>query len=261
MKQNKQAELESWVVKEAVASGQYEPFDDAFYKNFFELTVLKYLPSKGQKVLDVGCATGAVSRGLARLGFEVIGADISPELIEIAEKRAMQEGIAVTYLTEDAEKMSFLDNSFDAIIAFNLLHHFPHIDILAQELVRVCKPGGYIFTFDPNRLNPHAFLCQEQASPVRYDRFTINERALHPSELQCFKQKNIFVDFISVELKPSSKNRLYHKCYGFIKRSIHSPLKRITAFLLFNIAHFITQFLPEKFKSGIVMGIIQKDMK
>jgi SAM-dependent methyltransferase len=177
----------------------------------------------------------------------------------MARHRAIGAEGTLQYMVQDAEKMSFEDNLFDAVIAFNLLHHFPNILKLSYELLRVCKPGGYIFTFDPNRLNPHSFLCQEPISPVRYDRFTINERAIHPKELTVFDQKNISTKFLSVELKKSSKNYLYHKLYGFIERSIQSRGKRILAFFIFNTAHLITIFLPKKYRNGVVMGIIQKN--
>ncbi len=234
-------------------------FDDPYYNNFFNLTFQRYLPPTGQRALDMGCATGVLSRRLAKMGYNVVGVDISETLIDIAKQQSQREGVLVQYYAYDAENMPFEDGAFDAVLAFNILHHFPEIKGIACEILRVCRPGGHIFTFDPNRLNPHAFLCQERVSPVRYDRFTINERALHPKEFSCFNQRNIKINYLSVELKSSSASKLYHRIYGFIERSIRSPYKRILAFFLFNFAHVMTLFLPEKFKGSVLLGVIQKD--
>lgn len=69
--------------------------------------------SPGQRVLDVGCGTGRHSRALAGLGFEVVGVDISPRFVELANERA---GPNERYLLADARSLHF-DAEFDAVIS------------------------------------------------------------------------------------------------------------------------------------------------
>ncbi len=259
MTQDKQAEIDSWVSREAQLRGAYEPFPDDFYDMFLAHTFHRYTPPPGPRVLDVGCATGAFSNRLARLGYGVVGVDISATLVELARESARREQLPVEYQQQDAEALRFADNSFDAVLAFNLLHHFPEIAVVARELLRVCRPGGYIYTFDPNRYNPHALLCQERWSPVRYDRFTVNERALSPRELNLFRQRSVSIQYLSFRLRKTSPSTLYHNLYGFIKRSISSPVKRTMAFMLYNFAHLVTLVLPPPCRAGAVLGVIRKD--
>ncbi len=67
----------------------------------------------GQRILDVGCGTGRHSRALAARGFEVVGVDISPRFVEVAEAQA---GPNETYLLADARELAF-EHEFDAVIS------------------------------------------------------------------------------------------------------------------------------------------------
>ncbi len=67
----------------------------------------------GHRILDVGCGTGRHSRALAARGFEVVGVDLSPRFIEVAEAQA---GPNETYLLADARELAFAAE-FDAVIS------------------------------------------------------------------------------------------------------------------------------------------------
>jgi SAM-dependent methyltransferase len=75
-------------------------------------------PEGGERVLDLACGSGRHSLELRRRGFEVVGADISPELLEIARGDAEKEGLAVTFVEADLRQLEF-DAEFDIVLSLN----------------------------------------------------------------------------------------------------------------------------------------------
>jgi len=98
----------------------------------------------GQRMLDVACGTGNLALPAARLGAVVTGVDIAPNLIEQARENAKREGLAVQFDEGDAEKMSYEDASFDAVVTMFGAMFAPRPELTASEIKRVCRPGGSI---------------------------------------------------------------------------------------------------------------------
>ena len=98
----------------------------------------------GQRVLDVACGNGNASLAAARRFCEVTGIDYVPVLIDEARKRAESEGLTVDFREGDAEDLPFEDASFDVVLSTLGVMFAPDQDKAAQELLRVCKPGGTI---------------------------------------------------------------------------------------------------------------------
>ena len=96
---------------------------------------------KDNRVLVVGCGFGEDALRLAKLGAKVSAFDLSPDSLEIAKALALREGLEITFEEMPAEKMSYEDNSFDYILARDILHH---VDIpnTMSEIVRVAKPNA-----------------------------------------------------------------------------------------------------------------------
>jgi SAM-dependent methyltransferase len=98
----------------------------------------------GESVLDVACGTGNLALPAARLGADVTGVDIAPNLVEQARERAAAEGLNCKFDEGDAENLAFADNSFDTVVTMFGAMFAPRPDVAASELVRVCRPGGRI---------------------------------------------------------------------------------------------------------------------
>ena len=98
----------------------------------------------GTKVLDVACGTGNLSLPAARLGANVTGIDIAPNLIEQARANAAREGLKAQFDEGDAEALPYPDASFDATVTMYGAMFAPRPDVVAAELKRVTKPGGLI---------------------------------------------------------------------------------------------------------------------
>jgi ubiquinone/menaquinone biosynthesis C-methylase UbiE len=107
---------------------------------------LPYL-QPGMMLLDVGCASGSITNGLAKAvkPGQVTGIDISAKEIERARQRAIEDDAEnVQFEAGDAYQLSFSDNSFDALFSHNVLEHIPEPSKALQEMRRVLKPGGII---------------------------------------------------------------------------------------------------------------------
>jgi ubiquinone/menaquinone biosynthesis C-methylase UbiE len=96
-------------------------------------------PKPGQKILDLACGQGFFAREFAKLGAQVVGADISPELIAEAKK----EGGDVVYHVAPAHQLSFAkDAEFDVVVCVLALQNIEDLGGVYKEVARVLKPGG-----------------------------------------------------------------------------------------------------------------------
>jgi SAM-dependent methyltransferase len=98
----------------------------------------------GQEVLDVATGTGNVAIRAAAAGAQVVGLDLAPELFQTARRRAEEHAVAVDWVEGDAEDLPFEDGRFDRVLSAFGVQFAPRHEIVAQELARVCRPGGRI---------------------------------------------------------------------------------------------------------------------
>jgi SAM-dependent methyltransferase len=100
--------------------------------------------TRGMKVLDVACGTGNQSIPAAKTGAEITGVDIAPNLLEAARTRAAAEGLTIEFVEGDAEQLPQADGSFGAVISMFGAMFAPRPELVAAELLRVCRPGGFV---------------------------------------------------------------------------------------------------------------------
>jgi ubiquinone/menaquinone biosynthesis C-methylase UbiE len=98
----------------------------------------------GDVVLDVGAGSGNAAIPAARTGARVIASDLTPELLEVGQKLAAEADVDLTWETADAEALPYGDGEFDAVLSCLGVMFAPHHQTAADELVRVCRPGGTI---------------------------------------------------------------------------------------------------------------------
>jgi len=98
----------------------------------------------GDKVLDIATGSGITAISAARRFCNVTGIDYVPELIEYARKRAEVEGMEITFDVGDAEDLPYPDASFDVVLSTLGVMFAPNQEKAAEELLRVCRPGGKI---------------------------------------------------------------------------------------------------------------------
>ena len=193
------------------------------YWGMFEYLVNCDLRSK--RVLVVGCGFGEDALRLAKLGATVSAFDLSPDSLQIAKALAMRERLVIAFDEMPAEKMSYPDNSFDYILARDILHH---VDIpnTMNEIVRVAKPEAI---FIVNEIYSHSF-----TDKIRHS--SLVEKALYPKMRRLIygptkpyitederKLSESDVKQIMIRLQP----RLFTKYFNFI----------------------VTRVIPERFKA------------
>ena len=125
------------------------------WTNFAPLAAMTTIPAgrlvrfarvqPGQRVLDVACGTGVVAITAAMtFGAKVTGADLTPELLEVARENARLGGVEIDFREADVEKLPFADAEFDVVLS-QFGHMFaPRPSVAVAEMLRVLKPGGTI---------------------------------------------------------------------------------------------------------------------
>ena len=98
------------------------------------------------KALEIGAGTGFFSLNLRQAGVldEVHVTDISPGMVEAAERNAERLGFAIEGRTADAERLPYEDGTFDIVVGHAVIHHLPDVEQAFREMLRVLRPGGRI---------------------------------------------------------------------------------------------------------------------
>jgi SAM-dependent methyltransferase len=126
------------------ASGDYPHMVDTFLLPLGPRLVDTLELSPETRVLDVGTGTGNAALPAAARGAQVTASDLTPELLEAGRVRAEAAGLDLAWIPADAEDLPFEDASFDVVMSAIGVMFAPHHQVAADELVRVCRPGGTI---------------------------------------------------------------------------------------------------------------------
>jgi ubiquinone/menaquinone biosynthesis C-methylase UbiE len=110
---------------------------------------------RASRALDVGCGPGRLAIGLAQRvpGLQVVGLDLSQEMLDLAQARAERAGIAgrMQFWRGDAQQTPFPDDHFDLVVSTLSLHHWNHPVTVLDEMARLARPGGRVVVFDLRR--------------------------------------------------------------------------------------------------------------
>ena len=127
-------------------------------------------PGPGERVLDLGCATGAMTHYLSTFGCVAVGADASPVGVEEAQRLHPE----LRFEVADAADLPFEDASFDKVLAADLTEHLEleTLQAMFRECARVLVPGGTLSIHTPNpkhvieRLKDHGVLIEQNPSHI-----------------------------------------------------------------------------------------------
>lgn len=105
--------------------------------------------------LELGCGTGFFLLNLKQAGVVSDGhvTDISPRMVEVAQRNAAALGYELEGRVADAESIPYPDDTFDLVVGHAVLHHIPDVELALREVLRVLRPGGrFVFAGEPTRV-------------------------------------------------------------------------------------------------------------
>ena len=106
-------------------------------------------------VADLGCGPGAHALALARRGYDVVGVDGSPRMVEVARARAALDKVDATFDVHDVSApLRFADASLGGVLAILVVQHLPHPAAFIAEIRRCLRPGGHLLITAPARDSP-----------------------------------------------------------------------------------------------------------
>lgn len=145
--------------------------------------LLKRVHFTPQTVLDAACGTGNVSEILSARGYEVVGADIAPGMIEVAKAKQSR----VEYYVQDMAELD-LGRRFDlAISLFDSLNYITDVDHLAKAIKSVGKhvvEGGYfIFDINTDYALSHHFFDQANLASDHYPHYIWSSEYDHTTRI------------------------------------------------------------------------------
>ncbi len=117
-----------------------------------------YADLQGKRIVDVGCGGGILTEGLAKLGADALGIDLSEDLIDIADLHGLESGVKASYKKISAEALAEQEpEGFDHVTCMEMLEHVPDPGSIIAACAKMVKPGGMIFFSTLNRV-PKAYL-------------------------------------------------------------------------------------------------------
>lgn len=118
-------------------------------------TLISLLPKPKQRVLDVGCAEGTFAILLSKLGYDVVGVDISSRFVKKARKLAKKEGAGARfYIANVEEDLDIQNGKFDVVVMTEVLEHLISPTKALRNIWNVLKQDGIAIISVPNVLNP-----------------------------------------------------------------------------------------------------------
>ncbi len=120
--------------------------------------IQQFIDLKNQTMVDVGCGGGILTEGLAKKGANMLGIDLSEDLLDIADLHGLESGVNAKYQKISAETLAETEpESFDHVVCMEMLEHVPDPASIIAACANMVKPGGHVFFSTLNR-QPKAYL-------------------------------------------------------------------------------------------------------
>lgn len=209
--------------------------------------IITLLPKPPAKLLDLGCGIGWTSRFFANVGYDVLGQDISEDMIGYANNNKNKEQLKkLSFIVGDYENMDF-KNEFDCVVFFDSLHHAIDENKALTKAYQALRSGGVCIASEPglgHKNNPVA------KNAVK--RYNVTEKSMSPAHIIKIGKKVGFKKFAIYPHAKTLNDIIYNKSCKINKLKYFNKLFKV-GFL----KHFLVIFLIIFYKrySGITILI------
>ena len=218
--QDKQREIAFFDAHAAAA--EYDVFTPQASARLIDAFVRLSGLKPGARVADLGCGSGAFTHRLKAAGYDCVGLDISPKLVELGRRKYPD----IEFIEGDVEQLPFPDGGLDGILLSGVVHHLPDPSRCAAEVFRVLRPGRFV-AFDPNRMNPFMWLYRDRSSPFYSPAgVTENERPVLAHAVAAvfrragFEVSSHFLSGLAYRYVASSRARLLLPIYNWVDGAV-----------------------------------------
>lgn len=169
----------------------------------------------GNRVLEVGTASGYFANILHLAGYEVTAVDLSPNMIDEAKKVSVDLGFPISYHVMDAQDLQFQKNHFDLVFTRLMTWTTPDVERFYRGSFDVLKPGGMFLNFDGDFGN----MCFTQEGHERYPEGIMEQANAIKSKLDISKHNRPKRDielleragFEQISVDKEAQNRILHE--------------------------------------------------
>ncbi|MDE5769847.1 MAG: class I SAM-dependent methyltransferase [Oscillospiraceae bacterium] len=187
-----------------------------------DFLIRKYLRTEtdGKLLLDLACGSGSLSEALALLGYDVIGVDNSPEMLNQAMQKKFRSGLPIQYLCQDMRELDMFGTIDVTVCMLDSLNHLNSLADIQKVFARVslfAQPGG-LFIFDMNTLYKHHEILNHQI--FLYD----------TEEVFCVWENHLKNDTVEMQLtffENSEQDSCYYRTDEFITETAYPTDKII----------------------------------
>lgn len=233
------------------AHAYQEYFGPAIFEPFAEQAVSASPPQPGERILDLACGTGILTRRLAAvagLTGRVVGVDINPMMIEVADQTRVEHASAIEYYRGDGAMLDLPDASFDAAYCQHGLQFFPDRAAGVREMRRVLDDGGRaviatwrgldhhpLYTALADAEEPHLAALGVEITRAELEApFSLGD----PDELRCLLRgagfKDLTMRSVSIEARFADPDHFVHRmefAYAAVIPQIADDPEAFTAYL------------------------------
>ncbi len=242
---------------QALQTGEVRPTPAAVLRRYRELKRWKICRKEymfhlvkrcqPQRICDFGCGEGASAVELAALGYQVVGFDLSPDLIEKANRRAALDQVKdrATFMVANAAESAPPVEPFDLVFVEAVLHHMNPEEGL-ETILRLLKPGGFAVIQEPVAFSASLQWLKDRV-PIEKD-LSPNERPLNYADLKLMEEKFTIIE-----------RRFFH-CFSRLCRLMPEwlPFHDFISIQLLWLDHLLINVLGVQRFAGVAVQLCQK---
>lgn len=165
---------------------------------YFYCDLIEKVVATGDKILDVGCGSGASTKVISKRIRDVVGLDVSQKFMS----RTKTKNRGIDFVAANAEEVPFRDCSFGVVASNSFIEHVPDVKAVIDELLRITKPGGYIVFHGPNLLSPITPIVKACRKMLRQKTSPIFGETI----VECFKKS--IINLCKIQQRKASKSYL-----------------------------------------------------